>query len=120
MGGERGAVGEGAEHPCWEVSIIRQLACTCLGPWPRTGGSHLNLSFCWGSLQSLCTVVPLTEKGFSLLQPSLCGWAEVLEICLCPLSLLHQSRVLLLEKLRMKYKKGMKSHPMCSPRGKLC
>lgn len=20
MGGERGAVGEGAEHPCWEVS----------------------------------------------------------------------------------------------------
>lgn len=21
MGGERGAVGEGAEHPCWEVSF---------------------------------------------------------------------------------------------------
>lgn len=26
MGGERGAVGEGAEHPCWEVSSGSWLA----------------------------------------------------------------------------------------------
>lgn len=117
MGGERGAVGEGVEHPCWEVS--GSWPCTCSGPWHRMSGSQLNLSFCWGSLQRLCTVVPLTERGFSLLQPSLCGWAEVLEICLRPLSLSYQSCVLLLQKLHMKYKKGMKLHLMCSPRGKL-